>query len=138
MKLRLERLQLDKDVTVGALYVDDAFECWTLEDVVRAPGVKVYGQTAIPYGTYTVDITMSARFKVMMPLVLNVPQFSGIRIHPGNTAQDTDGCILVGTDRMRKSLGRSRIAYNALYVKLRHAQLSKEPITLEIVKGNAP
>lgn len=132
MQLLLERLQLDPDVTIGCLHVDGDFECWTLEDVVRAPGVKVKGATAIPAGTYRVDITWSNRFQQPMPLLLSVPMFEGIRIHPGNTQADTEGCILVGLDRLARSIGRSRKAYAALFAKLREAKARARSITIEV------
>lgn len=133
MKLRLERLQKDPDVTIGALSVDGDFECWTCEDTVRPDGVKIPGETAIPAGSYTVDITYSPRFSRDLPLLLNVQGFVGIRIHPGNTPDDTDGCILVGQDRMAKSIGHSRAAFDVLFAKLRVAKVKGDPITLEIV-----
>ena len=134
MKLTLERLQLDPDVTIGALHVDGAFQCWTLEDVVRPAGApKVFGQTAIPYGSYRIDVTFSPHFGRDLPLVCAVPGFCGVRIHPGNTAADTEGCILVGNDRLAKSLGHSRAAFDALFPLIRDA-LAKGPVTLEIVK----
>ena len=77
------------------MYLDGRFGVLHLEDVVRQ-GEKVPGQTAIPEGIYTVQITFSNRFKRDLPLLLNVPNFEGIRIHPGNTDADTEGCILVG------------------------------------------
>lgn len=132
MKLLLERLQLDPDVTIGSLTIDGEWECWTLEDAVRAPGVKVKNATAIPAGTYRVDITMSNRFKQPMPLLLGVPMFEGIRIHSGNTAADVEGCILVGQDRLAKSIGRSRKAYAALFAKLREAKARARSITIEV------
>lgn len=134
MKLALERLQLDADVTIGSLSIDGAWQCWTLEDVVRPPEApKVFGQTAIPYGLYGVAITMSPHFGRLLPELLKVPNFSGVRIHPGNTTADTEGCILVGQDRLGKSLGHSRAAFDVLFPILRDA-LAKGPVTLEIVK----
>lgn len=139
MKLLLERLQLDADVTIGQLVVDGAFECWVLEDPVReVPGQpvaswKVPGQTAIPYGAYQIDITPSTRFKVDLPLLLNVPGYSGVRIHPGNTTANTEGCLLPGVVRMAKSVGKSRLAHDALFAKIRQAKRRGEPISIEIV-----
>lgn len=133
MKLLVKRVQHDPDVTIGSMTVDGIWECWTLEDTVRPPEVKIAGSTAIPYGTYRVDITFSNRFQRPLPLVLNVPQFEGIRIHPGNTATNTEGCVLVGMDRLGKSIGRSRIAFNALFAKLVRAKARAESITLEVV-----
>ena len=132
MNLELERLQLDPDVTIGSLSVDGAWQCWSLEDTVRPDGVKIHGETAIPRGTYSVDITMSPRFGVELPLLINVRGYVGVRIHPGNSAADTEGCILVGQDRQAKSIGRSRAAFNALMALLRDAKARGEPITLEI------
>jgi hypothetical protein len=80
---------------IGDLFINGEFFCYTLEDEKRADGVKVYGETAIPVGTYTVKLTKSNRFKRLMPLLLDVPLFKGIRIHGGNTSKDTLGCILV-------------------------------------------
>ncbi len=132
MKLDLERVQKDADVTIGSLSIDGDWECWTLEDPMRADGVKIYGETAIPFGTYTVEITQSPRFKRPLPLLLDVRNFSGVRIHPGNTTADTEGCILVGLDRHAKSIGRSRLAFDALFRKLEAALKRGEPVTLEI------
>ena len=80
---------------IGDLFIDGVFFCHTLEDEKRADGLKVYGETAIPSGTYNVVVTMSNRFKRLMPLLLDVPMFSGIRIHGGNDSGDTHGCPLV-------------------------------------------
>ena len=133
MKLVLDREQRDEDVTIGSLSLNGAFECYVLEDPVRPDGVKIYGETAIPAGRYAVDITFSPRFKVQMPLLLNVDGYLGVRIHPGNTADDTEGCLLVGMDRKLKSIGRSRLAYNALFEKLDAAKKRGERIDLEIL-----
>jgi len=80
---------------IGDLFIDDVFFCHTLEDEKRADGLKVYGETAIPSGTYNVKVTMSNRFKRLMPQILDVPMFKGIRMHGGNTSKDSHGCPLV-------------------------------------------
>lgn len=96
MKLELFRVKSGDDTTLGSLFVDDLFFCYTLEDEVQA--VKIYGETAIPVGEYKVGITFSQKFQKDMLAVFDVPGFTGIRIHSGNNADDTLGCILVGTD----------------------------------------
>lgn len=119
MKLTLKREPSTTKSTPGKLYVDGVFECYTLEDVVR--DAKIYGETAIPAGTYKVIINMSNRFKRLLPLLLNVPNYEGIRIHPGNTDKDTDGCILPGVTRSVDFVGNSRVAFDALFAKMQKA-----------------
>lgn len=97
MKLTLKRIFLGTDYTIGKLYIDGEYFCDTLEDTVRDE--KIPGETAIPCGIYDVVVNMSNKFKRKLPLLLNVPNFTGIRIHRGNTAKDTEGCILVGENR---------------------------------------
>ncbi len=124
VKLLLQRKWAVKDATIGELFIDGVnepvFECYTLEDVVRMAGVKVQDKTAIPTGTYRVVVDWSPRFLKNMFHILDVPGFEGIRIHSGNTAEDTDGCILVGqtVDLVEGSIGASRIAYEQLFRKL--------------------
>lgn len=138
MKLQVERVQQDADVTIGRLLVDGVFECWTLEDPVREkPGVpveqwKIKGETAIPRGTYRVLVTMSDRFKRLMPLLENVLGFVGVRIHSGNTTANTEGCLLVGDVRLDKSIGQSRVAFDRLYEKIYAAFTRGESVTLEV------
>ena len=132
MKLRLERTWCGPKCTIGQLLVDGASECFTLEDVVRADGVKVYGETAIPAGSYPVTITPSARFKRDLPLIENVPNFEGIRIHPGNTAEDTHGCVLVGRTKGPDFVGESKAAFAALYAKIAAALDAGDAVTLEV------
>lgn len=127
MKLRLERLIFTDQSTIGELYVDDVFECYVLEDKLRR-GVKVYGETAIPSGTYKVILSMSPRFKRVLPLLVGVPGFDGIRIHPGNTAKDTDGCLLVGTEKGPNVIKNSVVAFNKLFKTLQTAN----DITIQI------
>lgn len=104
-----------------------------MEDVLRPPGVKLKGKTAIPAGVYDVTITPSARFKKELPLLLNVPMFEGIRIHPGNTAADTEGCLLPGRLREADFVGQSNVAFQALFAKLRAEIMRKGTIKIEII-----
>ena len=131
MKIKVTRVQGTTGFTAGSMYIDDAFECFTLEDEVR-DGEKVFGQTAIPAGNYKVIINFSQRFKRDLPLLLNVPNFEGIRIHSGNTAEDTHGCILVGKQRNGETVGASRLAFDPLYEKIVSARFKGEPVTIEI------
>ncbi len=129
MELRVERTDFSETSTIGKLYVDDQFECYTLEDKVRP--VKIKGETAIPAGRYEVIINFSQRFGRMLPLFLNVPNFEGVRIHPGNTAADTEGCILVGETKDAEFIGQSKLAFEGLFNKLKTASES-EKIFIEI------
>jgi hypothetical protein len=130
MKLRIDRKWFTGESTIGELYIDDVFECFTLEDTIRT-GEKVPGKTAIPSGTYKVITDYSNRFKKMMPHILTVNGFDGIRIHAGNTAKDTEGCVLLGTTKAADSIGGSRDAFASFFKKLNLA-LAKEEVYLEI------
>jgi len=133
MKLILQRQASSQKSTVGTLAINGQFECYTLEDVVRPAGsAKVYGKTAIPAGCYAVIFTFSNRFKKVMPLLLKVPGFEGVRIHAGNTAEDTEGCILLGISQAPDFVGNSRQAYQALINKLQAAASGSEKIELTI------
>ena len=130
MNVTIKRNFLSDSVTLGELYIEGKKICLTLEDAVRDK--KIPGETAIPYGKYTICIDYSNRFQKLMPHVLDVPNFVGVRIHCGNTPKDTEGCILVGMGSQGPILLDSREAYKLVFDIL---QSSKEPITLEIVKG---
>lgn len=93
-KYTLERYLFFEDTTIGRLYRNDKFFCYTLEDATRTNKIK--GETAIPEGTYPLKLTYSPKYKKDMPLIDDVPNFQGIRIHIGNSHRDTEGCILVG------------------------------------------
>ena len=126
MKIQIKRLHKTENSTIGEMTIDGKFECYTLEDKER--DVKIKSETAIPKGTYKVIINQSNRFKKLMPLLLNVPNFEGVRIHPGNSNHDTEGCILVGQCRSVDYITKSRKAYEILFAKMK---LAKE-ITLTI------
>ena len=119
MLIEVKRFEFKDTHTVGKMYVDGIYECYTLEDAIRN-GTKIIGKTAIPIGEYKLIIDASARFKQDMPHILDVPNFTGVRIHSGNTSADTDGCILVGTSWNGKDfIGNSKIAYKKLFDKLK-------------------
>jgi hypothetical protein len=135
VKLLLQRERTGLLTTFGTLSAAGArYE--TLEDELRAPGVKVWSRTCIPAGTYRVVVNYSNRFKRMLPLLLNVPGFEGVRIHSGNTHEDTEGCILVG--RRRGALGRllavldSRAAFDSLFRQIDSARKRGEEVEIEI------
>ena len=134
MQLTLHRTTFTEHSTIGELLINGVFQCYTLEDVVRLDGIKIPGETAIPYGDYTVDITMSPRFKRMLPLILNVTNFVGIRIHPGNAAKDTDGCILVGQKASLDWISNSQAAFDNLFPVLVAAKNRGDTITLQVTK----
>lgn len=102
MNLELRRIALRDTYTIGRLYVDGRYFCDTLEDRVRHLDrePKVPGRTAIPAGRYGVVVNISPKFRRMLPLLLDVPGFSGVRIHRGNTDADTAGCPLVGENKI--------------------------------------
>ena len=126
MIIAIKRLYKSENSTIGEMTVDGKWECYTLEDKERE--VKIKSETAIPKGTYKVIINKSNRFKKLLPLLLNVPNFEGVRIHPGNSNHDTEGCILVGRTRSKDFIGQSRKAFESLFAKMK---LAKE-ITLII------
>lgn len=111
--------------TIGELRYDGRFECYTLEDPIQH-GPKVPGETAIPEGEYTIDLTWSLRFKKFLPLLVDVPDFTGVRIHVGNFPQDTEGCILLGKTKGEDAVWRSVDAFNDLMPQLQF------PLTLII------
>lgn len=111
MLVKVVRTFKGSEYTIGKLYIDDNYFCDTLEDTVRPKGEKIYGKTAIPAGKYKVKKTYSPRFKKQLPEILNVPNFSGVRIHAGNTAKDTEGCILLG---LNKTKGAVLCSQNAM------------------------
>ena len=133
MKLTLRRTTFTPQSTIGTLWLDGIFQCYTLEDAVH-DGDKIPGQTAIPPGLYKVVLNWSPRFRTIMPLLLSVPNFTGVRIHWGNYPKDTEGCILVGTVRGDDFVGNSRFAYSQLMEKLKTA----DSIELEVINVVEP
>lgn len=133
MVLKLCRKWIKPTYVVGELYVGGIFFCNTLEDQNRDLNKngkfdngerKVYGKTCIPFGGYEVVVTYSPKFKRELPLLLNVPNFEGIRIHRGNTVEDTSGCILLGENKQKGKVLNSA-PYEIKLVKLLKGVLSK-------------
>lgn len=129
MELKLIRIKSNKEYTEGKLYINGVFFCDTLEDKDRGllqtmtidtiKTIKVYKETCIPYGKYRVVLSMSKRFGKVMPEVLNVKVFTGIRMHPGNTIYDTEGCILVGKKSAEGVISNSRKTFSDLMIILK-------------------
>jgi hypothetical protein len=133
MKLTLARKWFEPTCTIGMLDIDGHAECYILEDVER--DIKIPGETCIPIGTYVVVIDYSERFKRRLPRLLDVPDYTGIRVHPGRphtTAIDTSGCLLPGLEKYEDSLGHSVIAFDHLFGQLLMAESLQDLITIEI------
>jgi hypothetical protein len=132
MKITVKRRFFLADCMIGVLLVNDTdVQIYTLEDKIRDH--KILHETAIPYGSYRVVIDYSSRFKKEMPHILNVPEFTGVRIHPGNTNADTSGCILVGKDwHGDTTIFRSQEAFNELFNMMHDAINNGESIELEV------
>ena len=142
MRLTLKRIANKDNYCIGKLYINGKYFCDTLEDRDRGlddsmteediKAKKKYGETAIPTGIYTVLLTYSPKYKQVMPLINNVKGYSGIRIHSGNTAKDTLGCLLVGKNTKVGMVTDSRNTYNALFKRLQ--QKGSNKITIEIYR----
>ena len=147
MELILKRIAKRKTYTIGRLYIreqvmdeylpgyEDRYFCDTLEPTWRDyehGAYKVKGRSAIPEGRYAVVISYSPRFKQWLPILLGVPKFEGIRIHAGNTAKDTEGCILVGLNKLVGQVVDSRIWVHRLKQKIVEAKGRGEPVWITI------
>ena len=140
MRLTLKRIANNKTYCIGKLYINGKYFCDTLEDVDRGldstmteeeiKKIKVKGETAIPTGIYKIILNYSPKFKKVMPLITNVKGYSGVRIHAGNSAKDTEGCLLVGKNTIVGRLTESRKMYDALFKRLQ--QKGSNDITIEI------
>ena len=118
MKVLIERKWPKPSYTIGRVYIDGEFFCNSLEDrdrglrqdmsVGEISRIKIVGETAIPTGKYKVTMTYSAKYKRVMPQIMNVPGYTGVRIHSGNTAADTLGCILLGKNDKPGWISQSR------------------------------
>jgi hypothetical protein len=143
MKLTLKRRFLGDDYTIGSLYIEGEYFCDTLEDVDRGlvqsmplneiRKIKIPHETAIPTGTYRVVVNLSPAKKRMLPRLLDVPGFSGILIHRGNTKSDSSGCILVGENKVKGKVINSTIYEKQLVEILTEAQENGETIEIEII-----
>ena len=149
MKLQVVRTQFGKDATNGLLFIDGVFECYTLEDQYQA--VKVMHETCIPEGTYDIKFRKtggfhakySARYKNAhygMLHLQDVPGFTYILIHTGNTDEHTSGCLIVGETQQDLDInfngmvGSSAVAYKKMYSKVANQLLQGKEVTIEYSK----
>lgn len=153
MKILVKRVAKKEKYTIGKMYVDDVYVCDTIEDKDRGltqntplndiKKKKVYGQTAIPSGTYNITLDVVSTkfgqkpyFKELcggkLPRLMNVPGFDGVLIHTGNDEDDSYGCIIVGYNKVKGKVIESRKAFEKLYPILKQASNKKEKITIQI------
>lgn len=143
MKLKLKRVYFNDKYTIGKLYICDEYFCDTIEDVNRDlnkdgdlndPGEsKIMHKTAIPCGSYKVVVNLSNRFKRLLPLLIDVPHFDGIRIHNGVDETSSSGCIIVGKNTEIGKLTKSREYMNLLTDKLLSEQSKGMAIAIDVI-----
>ena len=132
MEIVVVRFHKKEKYTIGKMYINGTYFCDTLEDTDRGltqemnldiiDKTKVYGKTAIPTGRYRVELTKSKKFGRVLPLLYNVKGFEGIRIHRGNTDEDTLGCILVGQNKAVGKVINSAMAEQNLMGRLKEVE----------------
>jgi hypothetical protein len=142
MELKLKRRFFGAGYTIGSLYIDGEYFCDTLEDTDRGLSqamppekirrIKVVHETAIPTGVYKVIVNLSPAKRRMLPRLLDVPGFSGILIHKGNTKNDSSGCILVGENKVKRKVINSTPYEKRLVEILTKAQEQGKEISIEI------
>lgn len=155
MELALHRRYNGPNYTIGSLLIDGLYFCDTLEDKNRNLSstmnleeinkIKVKGETAIPYGTYKVTLNVKSpkysnldKYKYVaftkgyIPRLINVPGFEGILIHAGNQDKDTDGCVLVGENKVKGQVINSQATWVKLYKLMQQAIAKGEGISITI------
>lgn len=142
MEIKVIRKTFTKESTIGEMFINGTFFCYTLEDYDRDSNkdgdlndtgeTKVYGLTAIPRGIYKLVLSFSNRFQKYLPEIQNVKGFEGIRIHAGNKAADSHGCILLGTTKGTDFVGASVAAMTKFMAELKRVEKT-EKITIEII-----
>lgn len=142
MEIKVNRIARKDGYTIGRMSLNNEYFCDTLEDTDRGLkdtmqvneilAKKVKGQTAIPTGKYDVILTFSPRFKRMLPLLLNVPGYQYIRVHHGNTQASTEGCLLVGENKIKGQIINSRATLERLMSVLLECEKKKEKVTIII------
>ena len=142
MRILIDRANKMDKCTISEVYVNGTFFCYALEDKDRGlrqdmtlkeiMAIKIKGKTAIPTGTYNVIVNYSPKFKKQLPLVENVPGYSGIRIHPLNTDKDTEGCIGFGLWRGGTSIYASKVYTDTIISMIERELNNGGTVTLEI------
>lgn len=142
MRITLKRISKKDTYTIGKLYIDNNYFCDTLEDKDRnlyqfnpvdtIMSIKVKGHTAIPKGLYEIMWTYSNRFKRYTPQIMNVPGFDGIRIHSGNTDADTEGCVLLGLNKVVGRVINSRVTCDKFYDIIEKEIKNKKEVWIQI------
>ena len=144
MKIQLIRKHRKTNYTIGQLFINNQYFSDTLEDTDRGlkdsmnleeiRRIKVFGSTCIPYGTYKVTITYSPKFKKNLPLINNVKGFEGIRIHSGNTNYDTQGCVLLGFNKVKGKVINSKDTVDKFINLVQKAIDTGEQVTIHIIQ----
>lgn len=142
MELNVKRIARKDGYTIGRLFINNEYFCDTLEDTDRGLkdtmqvneilAKKVKAQTAIPTGKYDVILTFSPRFKRVLPLLLSVKGYEGVRVHAGNTNKDTEGCLLIGENKAKGQVLNSRATLEKLMSILLDCEKKKEKVTILI------
>lgn len=148
MRIKIDRAFKKKGYTIsrvfidGERYGDGTNWCNALEDTDRAlhanmslseiQSIKIPGETAIPRGVYEVSVTYSPKFRKYMPILLDVPGYSCVRIHSGNTDRDTEGCILLGVNDAVGRVSDSRYWYGRVFALIQYARQRGERVWIEI------
>ena len=132
MLIEIKRHWYTNRSTMGVLGINGTHTCFTLEDVARAKGVKIPKETCISAGSYNVIMDYSPRHEKIMPHILNVPLFEGVRFDIANKSVEVEGCIAVGFERFYDLLGSSSAAYEYITKQINETFIRNEPIELVI------
>jgi hypothetical protein len=135
LQFTLDRYEFTDEYTIGKLYANGIFVCYTLEGCDRYledGGMKVQNNTAIPRGLYSMTVNFSERFQKKMPLIMNVPGFIGIRLHSDNSVANTDGSVLIGMSKIMDKVLESIEAVTIVIELINKAIIDGQSITIEI------
>lgn len=134
MKIEVIRTYMKQSYTIGRFYVDGTYMCNTMEPTRRdlSTEAKVTGKTAIPEGTYLVDMSWSSKMRGRRPFIIGVPHFQGVMIHEGNIPSQTAGCILLGENSVRGMLKNSRLYVNKVCRMIEEAEYRGEVVMLQV------